>query len=128
MNLFQKKSSLESSRHTIRFIENLLRASSDGIVITDTTQNIIVINEAFCELFSQNRKDMLETNLLIWLDQFDSNSLKKWNGLDSEVLRPGLPDGKFRSGDYRYFLLPSRLHRWKRIDLAIKAFKYVKVM
>ena len=85
MNLFQKKSSLESSRHTIRFIENLLRASSDGIVITDTTQNIIVINEAFCELFSQNRKDMLETNLLIWLDQFDSNSLKKWNGLEKQL-------------------------------------------
>jgi glycosyltransferase involved in cell wall biosynthesis len=54
------------------------------------------------------------------------NRLKKWNGLDSEVLRPGLPEGKFRSEDYRYFLLASRLHRWKRIDLAIKAFKRVK--
>ena len=85
MNLFEKESSLEASRHTISFVENLLRASSDGIVITDTSHNIIVINEAFCELFSQNRNDMLETNLLIWLDQFESNSLKKWNELEKQL-------------------------------------------
>jgi glycosyltransferase involved in cell wall biosynthesis len=51
--------------------------------------------------------------------------LQAWNGLEAEILRPALPPGRFDRGEYRYLLIPSRLHRWKRIDLAIKAMRHV---
>ncbi len=51
--------------------------------------------------------------------------LKNWNGLEAEVLRPALPPDRFESGEYRHLLMPSRLHRWKRIDLAIEAIRLV---
>lgn len=51
--------------------------------------------------------------------------LERFNGLRAEVVRhptsmPGLHEGKFD-----YFLLPGRLHRWKRAQLAIKAMRFV---
>jgi glycosyltransferase involved in cell wall biosynthesis len=51
--------------------------------------------------------------------------LKDWNGLEAEVLRPALPPDRFGVGEYRHLLVPSRLHRWKRIDLAIEAMRFV---
>ena len=53
-----------------------------------------------------------------------SERLRKWNGIDSEVLHPpigisGLYGGE--AGDY--FFLPGRLHPWKRVDLVIRAVK-----
>jgi glycosyltransferase involved in cell wall biosynthesis len=51
--------------------------------------------------------------------------LKDWNGLESEVLRPATPPDRFECGEYRHLLIPSRLHRWKRIDLAIAAMRFV---
>ena len=47
------KDDMEGARQTIRFFETLLRASTDGIVITDITQNIIIVNEAFCSFFGK---------------------------------------------------------------------------
>ena len=51
--------------------------------------------------------------------------LRAWNGLEAELLRPAPPPDRFESGKYRYLLLPSRLHRWKRIDLLIEAMRFV---
>lgn len=51
--------------------------------------------------------------------------LEKWNGLRSSVLRPALPPGRYRTGASRHLLVPSRLHRWKRIDLIILALRHV---
>ncbi len=51
--------------------------------------------------------------------------LEKWNGLQSRVLRPALPLGQYRTRAYRFLLAPSRLHRWKRIDLIILALRHV---
>lgn len=45
-------------------------------------------------------------------------------GLDATVLHPPLAGLHFRNdGDDGTFLLPGRLHRWKRVDLAIAAAK-----
>lgn len=53
--------------------------------------------------------------------------LQKFNGLDGEVLYPGLLRDHFRQGEYLdYLFLPGRLHRWKRVDLLIEAMAYVK--
>ncbi len=53
-----------------------------------------------------------------------SERLRKWNGLDSEVLHPPLGISGFHFGETgNYFFLPGRLHPWKRVDLVIRAVK-----
>ncbi|NSW92676.1 MAG: glycosyltransferase family 4 protein [Firmicutes bacterium] len=52
--------------------------------------------------------------------------LLKYNGLDSEVLYMSLTFDGFKSGSYEYIFMPGRLHRWKRVDLIIKAMGFVK--
>lgn len=50
--------------------------------------------------------------------------LQRWRGLDCEVLHPPLGFNEFRQGAQgNYFFLPGRLHRWKRVDLAIEAVR-----
>jgi len=49
--------------------------------------------------------------------------LKFYNGFDAEVLYPPVfAQGQSCAGQ-QHFLLPGRLHRWKRVDLAIRAMK-----
>lgn len=56
-----------------------------------------------------------------------SRRLRKFNGLDSEALYPGLLRDHFRQGEYGdHLFLPGRLHRWKRVDLLVKAMSHVK--
>ncbi|MFM6311832.1 MAG: glycosyltransferase, partial [Dolichospermum sp.] len=50
-----------------------------------------------------------------------SQRLLKWNGIKSEVLHPALVLDNFHEGNYEYIFMPGRLHRWKRVDLVIKA-------
>ncbi|MCF6157646.1 MAG: PAS domain S-box protein [wastewater metagenome] len=65
-------------QNTIKFFEKLLRASSDGIVITDVAHNIIVVNEAFCNFFHREYCEVIETNLFFWLEHLGPNSLQQW--------------------------------------------------
>jgi glycosyltransferase involved in cell wall biosynthesis len=53
------------------------------------------------------------------------NRLLKFNYLKSTVLYPALPSDNFRQGSYQYIFTISRLHRWKRLDLIIKAMKHI---
>lgn len=53
--------------------------------------------------------------------------LREDNGLEARVLHPPLWTDHFRAGHAGdYFLLPGRMHAWKRVDLVIDAFKEVK--
>lgn len=53
--------------------------------------------------------------------------LREDNGLQAGVLHPPLWSDRFRTGTAGdYFLLPGRMHAWKRVDLVIDAFKQVK--
>jgi len=45
--------------------------------------------------------------------------------IDSEVLYQSLDFDSFKCNSYEYIFMPGRLHRWKRVDLIIKAMKYV---
>lgn len=50
--------------------------------------------------------------------------LKHYNGFDAEVLYPPVfGHGQYCEGQ-EYFFLPGRLHRWKRVDLAIRAMRH----
>ena len=51
--------------------------------------------------------------------------LKLYNGFDAEVLYPPVfSQGHYCAGQ-EHFLVPGRLHRWKRVDLAIRAMQHL---
>lgn len=51
----------------------------------------------------------------------------RYTGVESTPLHPGMTSDGFYCASYGdYLLLPGRLHPWKRVDLAIRAMKYVK--
>ena len=52
--------------------------------------------------------------------------LKFYNGFDAEVLHPPVFASGHYNGSQDYFLLPGRLHRWKRVDLALRAMQHIK--
>ncbi|MCP4111156.1 MAG: PAS domain S-box protein [Desulfobacteraceae bacterium] len=85
MNRGDRKSELEAAQQTIKFFETLLRASVDGIVITDSAQNIIVVNDAFCNLLGRRRQELTETSLFAWLDQISAEASDKWIELEKQV-------------------------------------------
>jgi glycosyltransferase involved in cell wall biosynthesis len=50
--------------------------------------------------------------------------LKAASGISASVLHPPLGFDRFRRGQFGdYIFLPGRLHRWKRVDLAIEALR-----
>ena len=80
---------LEASPQTAKFFETLLRASVDGIVITDATYNIVLVNEAFGAFFGRRRRDLAETSLSVWLEHLDGDASLRWAGLEKDVRRKG---------------------------------------
>ncbi|MCP4042501.1 MAG: PAS domain S-box protein, partial [Gammaproteobacteria bacterium] len=84
-----RKSEFEATQQTVKFFETLLRASTDGIVITDPSQNIIVANEAFCTFFGQQHRGVIETGLFVWLEQLDSGAPARWAELEQRVRNQG---------------------------------------
>lgn len=65
------------------------------------------------------------TKIIFTIGHEVSRRLKKWNGLASQVLWPAAPESHFRCKAYKFLFISSRLHRWKRIDLVIKAMRHL---
>ncbi len=61
---------------------------------------------------------------LFSIGQEVSRRLKLYNGLDAGVIYPPVLTEGHYCGSQEYFLLPGRLHRWKRVDLAIRAMQH----
>lgn len=76
-------------QETIKFFENLLRAAADGIVITDLSQNIVVANKTFCDYLNQSWRNVIETKLMVWLEQMDGEASETWADLERTVRREG---------------------------------------
>ena len=92
-----KKSKFEATRETAKFFEALLAASSDGIVVTDAAQNIVIANDAFCTFFGLHSGDIFGTNLLIWLEQTDDSAPRRWAELCNQVYDKGASrEGEFK--------------------------------
>lgn len=89
MNEQPRKSELEGRQQTVKFFETLLRASTDGIVVSDAMQNIVVVNEAFCAFFGWRWRDVIETSLFVWLEQLDAGASRRWAELEQRVHREG---------------------------------------
>ncbi len=83
------KSELETSRQVDKFFNTVMRASADGIVITDCTQNIVTANESFSAIFGRRRREVVETSLFIWLEQLDSGAVQRWTELERRVRHKG---------------------------------------
>ena len=49
--------------------------------------------------------------------------LKQYNGFDAQVLHPPVVTQGHYCRSQDYFLLPGRLHRWKRVDLVLRAMR-----
>ncbi|MDM8542984.1 PAS domain S-box protein [Desulfococcaceae bacterium HSG9] len=90
-------SELEAMRRTIRFFETLMRSSADGILITDANQNIILVNESFSKILGRPRQDIIETDLSIWLGEFEGNALLHWSSMEQRIH----VDGKCDDVDFR---------------------------
>ncbi len=89
MDDLNRRSEFEATQRTVRFFEALLRASTDGVVITDTTQNIIVTNEAFCTYFNQQRQEVIETSLFNCLEMLEGNAARRWVDFDRRTRLEG---------------------------------------
>jgi PAS domain S-box-containing protein len=76
-----------SNKQTIIFLESVFGASVDGILITDASQNIIRVNNAFANMVGQKKSDLMETNLFIWLEQFANSAPEQWSILEKRILR-----------------------------------------
>ena len=75
----------DAAPRTTEFAEALLRASSDGIVITGASRSIVVVNEAFCALFDQRREEVTGTNLGVWLQRLDPEAPRRWTELEKRL-------------------------------------------
>ncbi len=84
-----RKKEHEATHQTVKFFETLLRASSDGILITDSSMNIIVANDAFCTIVNNKWRDVIETSIYTWLNVLDSNARGKWAELTKTVYDKG---------------------------------------
>lgn len=105
------KHDISKLKRTVRFFEALLRASADGIVITDPALNIMYANDTFCEYFSQKKQDMIETNIFVWLEKHNTDAHEIWKGIESQIKEHGIArDIEFRmkaNEDWRYFSVNS---------------------
>jgi PAS domain S-box-containing protein len=84
-----KKFELEANRQKVKFFETMLHATADGIVITDSTHTIMVVNETFCKFFGRQLEDVVKTRMFSWLEQFDADVLNRWSELEKKVRRHG---------------------------------------
>lgn len=83
------KNQLQATKRTIRFFEEVLRSTNNGIIVTDVMKNIIVANDAFCAFFDCKWRDVIETNLFVWLEQLDGNAPEKWTELEENMNHSG---------------------------------------
>ena len=109
----ERKGELEAAQQTVRFFEMVLRASVDGVVISDSTQSIVVANDAFCGIFKKRRREVMETSLFVWLEQFDEGAVECWAELEERVRLEGSYSGAaFRmetNEEVRYFSVNASL-------------------
>ncbi len=86
-------------------------------VLQDKRQQQEVVRRLDTLAFARVRK-------LLSIGQEVSRRLKLYNGFDAGVIYPPVLTEGHYCGSQEYFLLPGRLHRWKRVDLAIRAMQH----
>jgi glycosyltransferase involved in cell wall biosynthesis len=90
--------------------------------------------QAGCDLIEQRRfihrldsaaLQTPRTKKILTIGHEVKERLEKYNNLTADVIYPSSTLQGYRCGGQKYFFIPGRLHRWKRVDLAIKAMQYL---
>lgn len=84
-----EKDKLETLQQTIIFFDKLLASLIDGVVITDELHNIIMVNDAFCNVLGRRRQEVIETNLFVWLDLLNAGIPPLWTEMTSRLYHEG---------------------------------------
>ncbi|MCP4269631.1 MAG: PAS domain-containing protein, partial [Candidatus Brocadiaceae bacterium] len=82
-------SELESTKKTVKFFKGLLRSTPNGIVVTDASQCIVFVNGRFSSIFRKHWRDVIQTNLFVWLQLLDDGAVDSWTKLMTSVSREG---------------------------------------
>lgn len=85
-----RKGEHDATQQTIEFLDAVLDASVDGIVITDASQRVVQVNEAFCAFIGKRRREVVETNLSSWLENAGADAASRWAALRERVLDDGV--------------------------------------
>ncbi len=85
MNNKPVKNDIMAVQQTIKFFENLLDATSDGIIVTDSAQTIIYVNSQFCSFLGRNVRDVKETSLFVWLEQLNHDACQFWSEIEQKL-------------------------------------------
>ena len=92
-----KKDKIETLLKTVEFFENILKESTDGILITNFNNQIITANESFCDFVSGSKLEVQGTSIYDWLNNLDRTSIKKW----SKMLTTLEMDGSVSAVEFR---------------------------
>jgi len=84
-----QKNEAETFQQADRFFKPLMHTINDGIVITDTTQKIVVANDVFCSFFGHPAREVYKTGMTVWLESFGSDALARWYELEESVRLDG---------------------------------------
>ncbi|MCK5226945.1 MAG: PAS domain S-box protein, partial [Desulfobulbaceae bacterium] len=71
------------------FFESLLRASADGVLITDTVHDIIDANKAFCSFLGLKKPEVTGANLFKILAKHNDSPSQKWNMIEEKTRKKG---------------------------------------
>ncbi len=120
MNRTPKMSELASSKRTLKFFEELLRSTPNGIVVTDLSQNIVIVNEKFGSFFCEHWWSIIETNLFVWLQKLDNGAVDQWTKSIESVYRDGfcydIKFGMTTNGEARHLSVNASLVEQHKID------------
>lgn len=105
-------------QHTVRVFYDMFDEIKSDKSNYDKQQ---LIHRIDTELLSSPR-----TKKLFSIGHEVNRRLELYNGISSTVMHHGLPAGEFYCKDYDYIYMPGRLHKWKRVDLMIKAMRHVQ--
>lgn len=74
----KKKIAAEAAIQQAAFFETLLLTSPDGILISDTGQNIVRANDNFFSIFELPREEITGLNIIGLLQKYDKNAADQW--------------------------------------------------
>ncbi|HEY8207163.1 MAG TPA: glycosyltransferase family 4 protein [Myxococcaceae bacterium] len=105
--------------HTMRVFYDMFDAEADGGPAAQERR-------AFIQQLDTAALQFPRTRAVFVIGHEVRRRLLEHNGVDSEVLRLGISMEGLHEGPYEYAFLPGRLHRWKRVDLVIRAMRLVR--
>lgn len=105
--------------HTVRVFYDMFDEAAAGGELLAQRELIFRLDK---ELLSPPR-----TKKVFTIGQEVTDRSLKYTGIHSTPLHPGITSEGFTCESYGdYIFMPGRLHKWKRVNLAIEAMKHVK--